>query len=92
MKAYLLPKRMSLGPHVYVKVQLTSPTTMKLHTEGEEVDGLWLPSFEDNNAELGIIYIAENLSSARRWTIFRHELIHAIHDTDAWLRDTYGPQ
>ena len=85
-----LPPRIWLGPHFYVKVELTTAKALLTLLEEDEtdklVDGVWISSFEDEDANMGTIYVCRAAGLQKRWAILRHELIHAIHDIDDWSR------
>lgn len=84
---------MWLGPHYYVKVELRTSKELSVIMEDEEmgeVEGLWITSFVDEDANMGTIFVCRTLGLAKQWQVLRHELIHAIHDIDDWVRVRYG--
>ena len=75
-----LPHSVRIDLNRIIKVKIISPERMlEVSPDSDVLDGLWHDRTET-------IYILKTLSSEDKWEIFRHEMIHAIHDIDRSIR------
>lgn len=73
---YRLPKEVKLGRGYVVHIILATPEQIKKGLPTDKVGdaaGYWEP-------ESFAIYIDNTLGLARQWTVYWHELIHAVND------------
>lgn len=82
-----LPHEVYFGPGFLIRVILCSRAEMKEAAEDDEdtSDGLWL--FEPVDQYCGTIAIYNRLPLTEKWSVYRHELIHALNDLEAWNRE-----
>ena len=89
-RARSIPKRVWIGPHLYITVSICSQAVIKEALEEDDssgdVHGCWIGN-EDKEACVGTIYIDRGVrkSLKERWATLRHELGHAIHDVEDWI-------
>ena len=75
-----LPRVIRVGLDTVIKVKVVSSARMQeVAPDSDELDGLW----SDRNST---IYVLKPLDLADQWAIFRHELLHALHDIDRLVR------
>lgn len=75
-----LPRVIRIGLDTVIKVKIISPERMKeVSPDSDVLDGLW----HDRTLT---IFVLNELDLEDRWEIFRHELLHAIHDLDREIR------
>lgn len=78
-----LPRRVNFGGGHIIKVVLTKGTDIPDFLEmdyGTSLQGGW-------DEESKTIYVARELSSKERWSVYWHELIHCINDLQAEAQD-----
>ena len=76
-----LPRTVRVGIKTVIKLKVISPDRMKeVSPDSDELDGLW-------HDRTHTIYILNTLSIAEQWSIYRHEMIHALHDIDRLIRE-----
>ena len=75
-----LPRVIRVGLNTVIKIKVVSPARLQeVAPDNDELDGLW----SDRNST---IYVLKTLSLTDQWVIFRHELLHALHDIDRLVR------
>ena len=83
-----LPATIWVGPHLKVSVVMASQATMHEAMGDEEdaspLDGCWMAADPPNGC-VGTIYIDTAIRKLdERWSVLRHELMHALHDISDW--------
>ena len=84
-----LPRRVPLGRGYHLTVVLASQTVLRELAEAdddESLDGVWDNKLGTTNGHAGTIYIHNTLTSAQRWGVYWHELLHAVNDVAAFDR------
>lgn len=76
-----LPRRVHVG-RGYILSVATKPPKFFRDRYGELLAGAFEPTLGSSPA--GTLYIRSDLSHAKRWATYWHELMHAIHDIAAW--------
>lgn len=83
MKIPRLPASICLGPGYRIQIMLVAPSELAVEHEEEDQPqqarspGSWDPD------EM-VIRIDSSKSLAEQWKIFRHDLLHALHDV-IWM-------
>lgn len=76
-----LPRRVHVGRE-YILVIKVQPARFFRERYGELLAGAFEPSLGSSPA--GTIYLRSDMSDAKRWATYWHELMHAVHDIAAW--------
>lgn len=76
-----LPRRVHVGRGYVLSIQSKPPKWFR-ERFGEQLAGAFEASL--GNSPAGTIYIRSDMSYAKRWATYWHELMHAVHDIAAW--------
>lgn len=79
MNRFKLPKRKNLGKGYIIQIKLVTNTELMLILKEPKTDSIkqYAGAWVDTDR---IIYIDKNLTKAKQWEVYWHELLHAIHD------------
>lgn len=76
-----LPRRVHVGRGYVLSIKSMPPKFFR-DRYGELLAGAFEPSMDRSPA--GTIYLRSDMGLSKRWAVYWHELMHAVHDIAAW--------